>query len=224
MFQRSLFSLGALGEVKAAVRPTGKKETLTSRCGGGEKQTIEGQEYVGTLTFHGEEGFTGAEVTHAPLVLAMTLTELVCGAVSVDGKEGGDGLRGAGLTIKRKGGPSLILTRSRPGARVYYAAGIEEREEGMVVERSVGGSLGGSAMTFAPSLVTAHFSATAPFSGRATYAGKSLPGIHRPGKGFWRGNLTVDFPGHAPVPFTGPSFKASIFPVHRDTPRTVNLS
>jgi hypothetical protein len=214
------FDLGALGEVKAAVRPTGKKETLTSECTGGEKQTIEREEYVGTIAFHGEEGFTEVEATRAPLSLT-PLTELVCPAITTEGHEGGDGVRGAGLAIKRKGGPSLKLAQNRPGARVFYSAHMKEKSGTVRVERTVGGYLGGSALTFAPSLATAHFAGAAPFSGSATYAGKSLPNVSRPGKGPWRGNLTVDFPGHADVPIAGPGFKASIFALHRDKPRTV---
>jgi hypothetical protein len=214
------FDLGALGEVKAAVQPTGKKETLTSKCEGGEKQTIEGAEYVGTITFHGEEGFTEAEATRAPLSLT-PLTELVCPAITTDGQEGGDGLRGAGLAIRRKGGPSLKLAKNRPGARVFYMAQMEETEGAVTVERSVGGYLAPSALTFAPSLKTAHFTGAGPFSGSAAYIGKSLPSVSRPGKGPWRGNLTVDFPGHADTPIAGPGFKAKIFAVHRDKPHTV---
>jgi hypothetical protein len=214
------FNLGALGEVKAAVQPTGKKETLTSACEGGEKQTIEGAEYVGTIAFHGEEGFTEVAATRAPLSLA-PLTELVCPAITTDGQEGGDGVRGVGLAINRKGGPSLKLAQNRPGARVFYTAQIKEKEGSVTVERSVGGYLGGSALTFAPSLKTAHLSGAAPFSGSATYAAKSQPSVSRPGKGRWRGNLTVDFPGHADVRLAGPGFKARIFAVHRDKPHTV---
>lgn len=214
------FDLGALGEVKAAVQPTGKKETVSSECAGGEKQTIEREEYVGTIAFHGEEGFTEAAATSAPLSLT-PLTELVCGELSSEGHEGGDGVRGVGLAIKRKGGPSLKLAQNRPGARVFYSAQMKEQEGAVTVERTVGGYLAASALTFAPSLKTAHFTSPAPFSGLATYTGKSLPSISRPGKGTWRGSLTVDFPGHADVPIAGPGFKASIFAVHRDKPRTV---
>jgi hypothetical protein len=215
------FDLGALGEVKAAVQPTGKKETLTSECEGGEKQTIEGAEYVGTIAFHGEEGFTDAAATRAPLSLT-PLTELVCPAITTEGHEGGDGVRGAGLAIKRKGGPSLKLAQNRPGARVFYSANMKEKEGAVTVERSVGGYLAARALTFAPSLKTAHFAGVAPFSGSAAYIGRSLPSVSRPGKGQWRGNLTVDFPGHAEVPIAGPGFKASIFAVHRDKSRTVD--
>jgi hypothetical protein len=214
------FDLGALGEVRAAVRPSGKKETLTSECGEGEEQTIEGEEYVGTIAFHGEEGFTEAEATRARLSLA-PLTELVCPAITTDGQEGGDGVHGAGLAIKRKGGPSLKLAKNRPGARVFYRAQMEEKEGTVMVERSVGGYLAPGALTFAPSLKTAHFSGAAPFSGSAAYISRSLPRTSRPGRGPWRGNLTVDFPGHDDVPIAGPGFKAKIFAVHRDKPHTV---
>jgi hypothetical protein len=214
------FDLGALGEVKAAVQPTGKQETLTSGCAGGEKQTIEGAEYVGTIAFRGEEGFTEADATRAPVSLT-PLTELVCGELTTEGQEGGDGVRGAGLAIKRKGGPSLKLAQNRPGARVFYSAHMKETEGTVTVERDVGGYLSGGALTFAPSFATAHFAPAAPFSGSATYSGRSLPTVRRPGRGPWRGNLTVDFPGHADVSLAGPGFKASIYAVHRDKPHTV---
>jgi hypothetical protein len=214
------FDLGALGEVNAIVQPTGKKETLTSKCAGGEKQTIESTEYVGTLAFHGEEGFTEVEAARAPLLLS-PLTELVCGELTTEGHEGGDGLPGAGLVIKRKGGPTLNLAQNRPGAPVFYRAHTKEKEGAVTVERTVGGYLGGGAMTYAPSLKTAHFTGADPFSGSASYAGKSLPRPNSTGKGPWRGSLTVDFPGLADVPIAGPGFKASIFAVHRDRTRTV---
>jgi hypothetical protein len=98
---------------------------------------------------------------------------------------------------------------------------MSEKEGTVAVERDVGGYLGRSALTFARSLKTAHLTGAVPFSGSAAYIGKSLPSVSRPGKGPWRGNLTVDFPGHADVPIAGPGFEASIFAVHRDKPRTV---
>jgi hypothetical protein len=205
------FDLGPLGEVDAAVRPSGRQESINSQCGGGgKKQTFEGEEYVGTLAFHGEEGFTEAEATQVPLRLAPALTELVCGPMTVPGNQGGDGVPGAGLSIKRPRTASLRLTQNHPGAAVSYAAHMTEKEGSVRVERNVGGYLRGGAMTYAPSLETAHFNGGAPFSGSASYA-----------KAHWRGNLTVDFPGHADVPLTGPGFKASIYAVHRDKPHTV---
>jgi hypothetical protein len=214
------FDLGGLGEVSATVQPTGKQETLTSRCTSGEPRTIEGSEYIGAISFHGEEGFTEVEAARAPLLLS-PLTEIVCGT-SVEGKEGGEGVSGAGLAIKRNGGPSLTLAQNRPGAAVFYSAHMNEKKGTVTVDRTVTGYLRGGAMTYAPSLATAHFLGASPFSGSATYAGRSLPRPGRPGTGPWRGNLTVDFPGHAGVPLAGPGFKASIFAVHRDRSRPVN--
>jgi hypothetical protein len=204
------FDLGPLGEVDATVRPSGHQESITSQCGGGEKQNFEGEEYVGTLAFHGEEGFTEVEATQAPLRLASALTELVCGPLTTEGREGGEGIPGAGLSIKRPRTASLRLTQNHPGAAVSYAAHMTEKEGTVRVERNVGGYLRGGAMTYASSLKTAHLKGAAPFSGSASYA-----------KAGWHGNLTVDFPGHGHVPLTGPGFKASIYAVHRDKPHTV---
>ena len=213
------FDLGALGEVKATVQPTGKKETLIAKCAGGEKQTIEGSEYVGAIAFHGEEGFTEVEATHTPLVLS-ALDELLC-AGSGEGRESGEGLPGVGLSIKRKDGPSLSLSQNHPGARVFYSAHLKEKEGAVTVDRTVGGSLGAGSLSSSSSLKTARFAPSAPFSGAATYEGRSLPHSTRPGKGSWRGNLTVDFPGHAAVPLAGPGFKGSIIPTRREKPPTV---
>jgi hypothetical protein len=215
------FDLGALGKIDVAVQPTGKTETLNSKCdGSGKSTTIPATELVGTIEFHGEEGFTDVEATRTPLLLK-PISEIVCGAVTVEGKEGGDGIPGAGLAIKRKGGPSLKLAQNRPGAPVFYTAQMKEKDGPVTVERTVGGYLRGGVLTYAPSLAAAHFAGAGPFSGSATYAGKSVPRPNRPGKGPWRGNLTVDFPGHADVAIAGPGFEASIFAVHRDRPRTV---
>jgi hypothetical protein len=174
------FDLGALGEVKAAVRPSGKKETLTSECGKGEEQTIEGEEYVGTIAFHGEEGFTEAEATRSPLLLASALTELVCGPLTTEGHEGGDGLRGAGVAIKRKGGPSLKLAQNRLGARVFYSALMKEMEGTVAVERNVSGYLAASALAFAPSLKTAHLTGGPGFKASIYAVHRDKPHIVKP--------------------------------------------
>jgi hypothetical protein len=213
------FDLGELGEVKAAVQPTGTKETLIAKCASGEKQTIEGSEYVGAIAFHGEEGFTEVEATHAPLVLS-AFDELLCSGGG-EGRESGEGLPGVGLSIKRKGGPSLSLSQNHPGARVFYSADMSEKEGAVTVDRTVVGSLVAGSLSTSSSLKTARFNGTAPFSGAATYKGRSLPHKTLPGEGSWRGSLTVDFPGNAAVPLAGPGFKASIIPTRREKPHSV---
>lgn len=209
--------LGQLGEIDVAVRPTGRMETVGSECG--KPTQVEGQEYVGTIAFHGEEGFTEVEASRAPLRLEPIL-ELVCGGLTVQGTTTGGGrLPGAELRITRTGGPRLRLDQNHRGARVFYEAHMTEKEGAVRVNRTVAGHLGGGALRYDPSLSTAAFAAGAPFSGRATYVGRRPPRETRPGEGTWRGDLTVDFPGHADVPLTGSGFSASIVHAKRTESR-----
>lgn len=210
------FDLGQLGEIDVAVRPTGRMETVGSECG--KPTQLEGQEYVGTIAFHGEEGFTEAEASRAPLRLEPIL-ELVCGGLTVQGMTTGRGLPGAELRIAHTGGPRLRLDQNHRGARVDYEAHMTEKEGAVRVDRTVTGHLGGGALHYDPSLSAAAFAAGAPFSGRATYVGRRPPRETRPGEGTWRGDLTVDFPGHADVPLAGPGFSASIVHAKRTESR-----
>jgi hypothetical protein len=208
------FDLGSLGRVDVAIRPTGEMETVHPACG--KPATVEGEEYVGSIEFHGEEGFTEASATSTPLSFK-PLLEIVCGAVVSEG-ESGDHLPGAELKIERPHGPKLQVDQNRPGARVFYEASISEKEGKVRVNRSVRGHLPGSAMTYDPSLDAAHFHGTSPFFGAATYESATEAHGFHPGKGIWRGNLKVNFPGHAAVPLAGPSFSASIVAhTHRGT-------
>ena len=206
------FDLGELGEIDVAVQPTGRPESIKSECG--KPTTIEGEEYVGTIAFHGEEGFTDVEAIRAPLRLK-PIFDLVCGAAAVSGTASGRGLPGVELKVGGKAGARLRLDQNHPGARVDYEAKLSEQEGDVRVHRAVAGSLGAGALTYAPSLESASFSAGAPFTGRAAYSGRTPTHEARPGRGTWRGSLQVDFPGHAAVPLAGPGFSASIVPAKR---------
>lgn len=202
------FDFGPVGEIDATVQATGRMETVGSQCG--KPRELEGQEYVGTIVFHGEEGFTEAAASRVPLRLG-PIFNLVCGApVLGGGSEEGHGLSGAGLWIAREGGPRLQLEQNHAGARVFYEAHMTEKTGAVRVNRTVRGRLGGGALHYDPSLSAASFSAGAPFSGRATYAGRRPAYEAHAGEGTWRGSLTVDFPGRAGVRVAGPGFSASI--------------
>ncbi len=190
-----------------AVQPTGRSEAIGSKCG--RPKTIEGEEYVGTIAFHGEEGFTDAEAIQTPLRLDPILN-LVCGEGVSSGTVSGRGLPGVELKVVAKDGPRLRLDQNHPRARVSYEAKLNEDEGDVKVYRTITGHLGDGALTYAPSLESASFSAGAPFAGRATYSGKASMHEARPGRGTWRGDLKVDFPGRAAVPLAGPAFSASI--------------
>lgn len=204
---------GSLGKVDLEVRPTGGNETIRSCGGKGKPTTIPASEFVGTLEFHGEEGFTEFSATNLRLRLE-PIADLVCGGVTI-GTISGSHVGGVQLKAKAANGPSLLIQQNHPGARVFYETRIHEKEGTVQVSRQVRGHLPAGSIRYAPSLVSASFAAPSPFTGKATYVGRTPPGETRPGTGTWRGSLRVDFPGHADVPVAGPGFKATIVHAHR---------
>jgi hypothetical protein len=208
------FDLGDLGRIEVAVQPNGESETLNSGCGGGGKSTtIPAYDYVGTIEFHGEEGFTDAATARTPLRLGPAL-KVVCPDYTYS-ETTGNRSRGVRLLARQEGGPWLQVVQNHKGASVLYEAHVTEKSGRVSVARTVRGHIGASALAFAPSLDGATFTAAGPFTGGATYLGRRPPQESRPGKGSWRGNLTVDFPGHAGARLAGPSFSASIVHAHR---------
>jgi hypothetical protein len=97
--ERVHFDLGQLGEIDVAVQPTGRMETVGSECG--KPTRLEGEDYVGTIAFHGEEGFTAVEASRAPLRLE-PIFNLVCGGLTVGATTTGGWLSGAELRIARR--------------------------------------------------------------------------------------------------------------------------
>lgn len=211
------FELGGLGAVDVTLRKTGRMETAHPACG--KSFTVEAEEYVGTIEFHGEEGFTEVAATSTPLRFK-PLANIVCPGFSVGETSGGVG-PGVKLTVAQKDGPSLELERNHDGARVYYGARIKEKVGAITIQRAVSGHLASGSLHADPSLGHAIFAAGSPFSGRATYTGIHAPDLirARPGKGIWRGSLKVAFPGRANVRLAGPGFKASIIHATRQESR-----
>jgi hypothetical protein len=206
------FDLGLLGEIDVAVQPTGRMETVGSECG--RSTRLEGEEYVGTIDFHGEEGFTEVEASRAPLRLEPFFDFVCAGTVGVGTTEG-RGLPGVQIDVESNEGPRLKLDQNHPGAPVVYEAHLSEKEGEIHVMRTVTGRLGAGALRYGSSLDSASFDPAAPFSGSATYRGRRPWHEARPGEGTWRGDLKVDFPGHAGVRLAGPAFSASIVPARR---------
>lgn len=203
--------LGPLGKFEAELRATGRTETVKA-CGKPTK--VPGYEYVGTIEFHGEEGFTEAVATHAQVQWGVLLS-IVCGT-SFSGEDFGPATPGVRIKVRRKRGPQLQLNQNHRGAKVVYSAGIDEREGAVSVSRLVTGRLGAGALSFTPSLGAATFTGAGPFEGKASYVEARPPRGSHPGQGAWRGDLKVDFPGAAGVRLAGPGFKAGIVHAHRD--------
>jgi hypothetical protein len=204
------FDRGALGKVEVEAQPTGRMETVRPTCG--QPTMVEGRDLVGTIEFHGEEGFTEAEAQRSPVRFDL-LAGIGCD-ISSEGESFGVGTPGARLKIARKSGPKLQVNQNHPGARVRYEAQITERRRGLTINRVTGGYLAGVAFSFDPLLTKANFDPAIPFTGSATYRGSQSRGTH-PAHGAWRGNLTVDFPGNASLPLAGPGFKAAIIAANR---------
>ncbi len=207
---------GDFGRVDLEVRPTGRSETIRSCGGKGKPTTISASEFVGTLEFHGEEGFTEASTTSTPLLIG-PLLNLVCGGVGIM-TTSGPHTGGVLLKARTTDSPSLVIQQNRPGARVFFEAKMHEKEGNVRVSRTVTGHLAAAAIRYRPSLESASFTAASPFSGTATYAGLT-PSRAARGTGTWRGSLKVDFPGHAGVRVAGPGFTASITHAHRTESR-----
>ena len=205
------FDLGSLGKVEVEAQPTGHTETVRPSCG--RPITLEGREFVGTIEFHGEEGFTEVRAQKTP-IRSDLLAEIGCGSSSA-GETFGEGIPGARLKVARRGGPKLQVNQNHPGGAVRYEAQIAETRPGLTIDRTVYGHLGAGAFGFDPMLTKASFTPGVPFRGSATYRGFRPPRGTHPAHGAWRGNLTVDFPGHADVPLTGPGFKAAIIHANR---------
>ncbi|MBN9623313.1 MAG: hypothetical protein J0H06_10210 [Actinobacteria bacterium] len=203
--ERIDFDLGALGKFELERRPTGAMETIHA-CGRSQQEP--GYEFVGTIEFHGEEAFTDVIATRAKMRWD-ALFGPEC-HFSGYGEVFGAGIPGVRIKARLKRGPKLQLHQDHPGAAVIYQAEIDQREGAVSVTRFVGGRLRGDALTFTPSLNSATFRGTGPFSGRGIYVEARPPQGTHPGRGDWGGNLTVDFPGAADVPLAGPGFTAGI--------------
>lgn len=209
---------GSLGKVDLEVVPTGKEETVGPACGPkGKTTTVPASEFVGTVEFHGEDGFTEFTATHLPLELD-PLLRLICVGPGVSTTTNGH-VNGVLLKAKTAGGPKLVIQQNHPGAPAFYEARMHEKEGKVQVSRNVHGHLGAGAIRYAPSLESASFSPASPFTGSATYTGRTPPRAASPGHGAWLGSLKVDFPGHPAVTLAGPTFKASIVHAHRTETR-----
>jgi hypothetical protein len=202
--------LGALGRIDLERRATGKTETIHA-CGRTEREP--GYDFVGTIEFHGEEGFTEVTATRAE----MDWKPLVSGVCEFfgEGEEFGYGTPGVRIKVRKRRGPTLQLNQNRRGAGVVYRVELEQREGAVRVNRFVGGRLGADVLSFTSSLGSATFTGTGRFEGKATYVEAKPPRGTHPGQGAWRGDLTVDFPGAAGVPLVGPGFRAGIIHAHR---------
>jgi hypothetical protein len=199
--------LGALGGIAVEFEPSGAKGK--EACDGKQVPYDKGA-YVGTIEFHGEEGYTDLSATRARFTLRPAL-DGICGPPATFGESSGPGLPGAGLLAKARlqnGSIALKANQNRPGARVRVRAAIGEKRGQIRIHREVGSFYPAGAFHFDPRLRSASLSPSAPFSGSAVYRRHAQPANR------WTGSLSVDFPGRSDIPLTGARFRSNLYPAH----------
>jgi hypothetical protein len=125
------------------------------------------------------------------------------------GHPAGKKLPGARLDVSRRGESyevSFDAVRDRPHGSTAIDAEVKEVIDGMEIHRFAAVWADRSAFRYDAHLHTATVAPPAPFSGTARFTAR--PGARELAPGRWRGDLTVDLPGHAGVPVTGPGFRA----------------
>jgi hypothetical protein len=194
--------LGELGEISVEFKRSGRAVSVV--CGDREIRFDSGS-YQGTISFHGEEGFTTVEAT--TVRGNIEYVQALCDEGSF--VEGGSGRpRGAELYIRNPAlGQGMSVSKSGPGAAASIAAWMREYTIGGIsIQRYTESRIPASAFTYDRRLRTATVSPPAPFAGSARFARGNKAGQR------WSGDLTVDLPGRSDVPLTGPTLRAYLVP------------
>lgn len=198
--------LGPVGRVDVDFEPSGPPERVYARCEEFGSVLFEPGFWVGTIVFEGEEGFTRVEVARTKATLDPFFELGGCGATLI-GETSRPDVEGARLIARFASAHEtrfLQANKNRQGARVHLEADVEERHDGLVVDRQTDGYFPSAAFGFGPSLRTATLAPPGPFAGHATFHRNAKPANR------WTGNLTADFPGRADVPLAGRGFKAAL--------------
>ncbi len=225
--------IGSIGRIDMRFVPerTEKAGPGSTRCPGGELTTEIGH-YVGSISFHGDGGYTRAQAhrvggtveTEAvgkcpPRKRAKAIqreeAETVGKLEEEDQAKRAEERNEIQLDAKARGG-KLIFTATRieaaAGGRKASSANfiaIGQRERGPTREVSLVGLIVAKGSSFqVPDLQDPTNETTVspsfPFSGSATFRGES------PRSGSWTGDLKVELPGFGTVPLTGAGVQASM--------------
>jgi hypothetical protein len=193
--------LGGLGKIAVELVPTGRTKSVRVGCEGKERKRVPAMRYQGTIDFYGEEGFTEV-IANSAARNDSFYERIVCAETKGTHTGRGPQPRGGRLEVDRYRGDEheleMNVAKSRPGAKTSLSIWtVEERGE-IRIQRSVGGWAPPGVFKYDLDLRTATLRPPPPFSGEATFD----RGTGRAGQ--WTGNLTVDLPGRAGAPLTGP--------------------
>jgi hypothetical protein len=198
--------LGGLGRVDVVRHPSGRTKTVRPKCLGG-RWTYEPATYEGTIEFNGEKGYTRAKENRVAQLPAWLLfgDHGPCGGGYGEATGPGEpGARLHGISFAHGRSLTFQVNKNGPRARTVFTASLKERHRGLRIYREVSGTAPASAFRFEPHLRTATLSPPSPFSGSASLShGKNSVSP------LWRGNLKLDFPGHA-VSLAAPGVHVSL--------------
>ncbi|HVO56052.1 MAG TPA: hypothetical protein VMT37_16710 [Solirubrobacterales bacterium] len=175
-------------------------ERRTGRCAG-KPAPYQPASYVGTVEFHGENGYTDVSASTVAIEYP-ALFRLFCGLVSVgELTTSGVGLPGAALTVGGRGREAPLhidAHKNKKAGRTWLSASESETREGIAISRSVSVVAGPDAFEYDPTLRWATLSPPAPFSGTGAFH-RGAAKANR-----WTGDLSVDFPGDPGASLTAP--------------------
>lgn len=196
--------LGALGEIAVEFQRSGKAASV--RCNKDQEPIrFDSGSWVGTIDFHGEEGYVDAESTSAPGYVERAALGPFCGSLDFGGSP--ERTKGAELYVRNPGlGPQLTVYKRRPGASALILAYLSEWDDGIRIDRTTAGWMPSRDFSYTPNLRTATVTPPGPFSGSARFDLGAKAGRR------WSGGLTVDMPGRVDVPLTGPLLRAGLSP------------
>jgi hypothetical protein len=192
--------LGAAGKVSLAFQPSGEKKVTmvdlsekSEKCIGATKVVRHLGNFVGSVSFHGENGYTTAEATSVPGTLG-TSTFRNCTQHPEHAPQE-EVLPERPTFLSVSGEAALLAVRDASRSR-FFAFGSEELDGGLIVFRLATAAGKPSLFPFSSDGLRASVRPPAPFSGTGVYRDT------RAGSPTWGGDLSVSFPG-VQQPLTG---------------------
>jgi len=195
--------LGPLGKVSLSFEPSGKKKVTmidlsdkTEKCIGATKVVRRLGAFVGSVSFHGENGYTTAEGVRVPGTVG-TSTFRNCSQLPKHSPE--EEVLPERPTVLGVGGKAALFALRDAEAARFTAFEAEDLGGEVSVFRVATAVSKPSLFTFSPDGSRASVRPPAPFSGTGVYRDTAA------GSPTWSGDLSVSFPG-VQRPLTGDGF------------------
>jgi hypothetical protein len=195
--------LGPAGSVSLVFQPSGEKKATpidlagkSEKCIGATKVVRRLGSFVGSVSFHGENGYTTAEATSVPGTVG---TSPFRNCTQPPLHPAGEEELPERPTFLSVSGDAGLLALRDPRESRFFALDGEELADGFFVMRSATATGSPSLFSFSPDGRRARVRPPAPFSGTGVYSDPA------DGPPTWSGDLSVSFPG-VQQPLTGEEF------------------